>query len=557
MSVVRFAEVVRGAPRRTRWSRGDEVGVFAVAFAVRLCVVLTSGGLQGNYGYDASVYYAAADGLVHGRLPYRDFVLLHPPGIVLALAPFAWIGRLTTDHSGFIVANLGFTALGAINAVLVVRLAKRLGLGRWAALIGGCFYALWFGSVQAEYLARLEPLGNLFVLCGLLAYFASQRSGHRYASIACGLALGAAASVKIWYAVPLVVVLGWHLVERRPKRDALLAAGGAVAALVVINAAFFISAPGAMWRMVISEQVGRPQDANSTMTRLSDLTGVSRLLPHLQHPALWGLLAVIAAVFGCASALAWTVTKARLPVALAAVQLAVLLVAPSWFGFYADYLAPALALTIASAAGALAARDVARAANRWLRVARLAWLPVAAASAATMLIFTAGLSHAVAPFPGTVLAADVAHVRCVASDSPMALIELDALSRDYQDGCRVWVDVTGQTYAPHFAAFNAHGSPLPRRANPRWQNDLRSYLMSGNAIVIIRPAGTGLSTTTTAAIEKGGILATDDGVVVYRTPVLSSQTRHAPEPTTAHAPARERDHDDPDGHGADHDHDPD
>ncbi len=34
-------------------------------------------------GYDDGVYLGAAIRFVNGVLPYRDFALLHPPGIVL------------------------------------------------------------------------------------------------------------------------------------------------------------------------------------------------------------------------------------------------------------------------------------------------------------------------------------------------------------------------------------------------------------------------------------------------------------------------------------------
>jgi alpha-1,2-mannosyltransferase len=526
-------------PRFGAARRLDHTAVFALALSARLCVVFTSGGLQGNYGYDASVYYAAADGLVHGRLPYRDFVLLHPPGIMLALAPFAWIGRLTTDHTGFIAANLGFSLLGALNAVLVVRVAGQLSLGRRAALLGGCCYALWFGSVQAEYLARLEPLGDFLLLSALSAYLASARSRHRYAALACGAMLGAATSVKIWWAVPLLVVLGWHLVDRRPRRDLLLAAAGAVASLIVVNVAFFIAAPAAMWRMVVAEQLGRQPDSNSTLTRLASLTDVNRVGPHLHRAILIAVLAVVAIGYLAACALAWTVVSARIVVALATAQLGVLLAAPSWFAFYADYLAPALALTIAAAAGSLGARaSVATRRGTHRRLAISVWLPLAAVGAVTAGVFIGGHNHAVQPFPGPVLAHDVSRVRCVESDSPMALIELDALSRDFSHGCHVWVDVTGLTYAPQLAARNAEGARLPRRANGRWQSDLRAYLTSGNAIVIVRAAGTGLSPATTAAIERGGVLAADDGVVVYRSPNRSRHRPHAS--STAHAKSRHR-----------------
>ena len=117
------------------------VAVAATAFAVRLLMVLHGAGLGGMLSYDDGVYYSAATSLSWGRLPYRDFLLLHPPGIVVALAPFAAFGRLTSDLLGFEVARVGWMLIGALNAGLVVVAARRFGLV--AAGAAGLFYALW------------------------------------------------------------------------------------------------------------------------------------------------------------------------------------------------------------------------------------------------------------------------------------------------------------------------------------------------------------------------------------------------------------------------------
>ena len=113
-----------------RWAALDVVAVFGVALALRLGMVLYShGGMWGNFGYDGSVYYAAADALTFGRMPYQDFVLLHPPGLMLVLVPFALLGRLVGDHAGFVAATCACEVLGAINAVLVVLVSRRAGAG--------------------------------------------------------------------------------------------------------------------------------------------------------------------------------------------------------------------------------------------------------------------------------------------------------------------------------------------------------------------------------------------------------------------------------------------
>ena len=500
-------------PRRSPSPVAGEVVVFVLAVAARLVVVVTSGGFGGNYGYDAGVYYAAGDALVHGRVPYRDFVLLHPPGLMLVLAPFGWLGRVTSDHAGFVTASLAFSALGAVNAVLVVRVARTMGVASWPALLGGGFYALWYGAIRAEYLPRLEPLGNFLLLAGLLALLTAARSGRRWPAVAGGFALGAAASVKIWWVVPMLLVVAWRLgVDRRRPRTAALPVAGAAAALVLVNGPFLLLSRGQMWQMVVAQQLGRARDRNSVASRLAQLSGLDHSPRPLPRPAELALLAVVGAVALAVCWLAWRLPAARLVVVLAVVQVGVLVSAPSWFSFYTDYLAPAAALTLA--AGAYGAQRAA--AGRWRldRAVRLAWAPVAVAALETALLVVSGRSNVVAPFPRAPLARAVADTRCLMSDSAMALIQLNALSRDLAHGCQNWVDVTGRTYGPDKPA-----SPgVPRRANARWQADLRAYLLSGDAVIIVRAAGTGLSAATTAAVRQGGVLASAGGHAVYRTP---------------------------------------
>ena len=61
--------------------------IAVAAFVIRLVPVLLTGGLHGIIDYDDSVYMGAALAFVDGRIPYRDFALLHPPGIVYAAHP--------------------------------------------------------------------------------------------------------------------------------------------------------------------------------------------------------------------------------------------------------------------------------------------------------------------------------------------------------------------------------------------------------------------------------------------------------------------------------------
>jgi hypothetical protein len=130
------------------------IALAAIAFAFRLVPVLRGGGLFGLGNYDDGVYYAAATGLVHGRLPYQDFLVLHPPGMPLLLAPFALGAQLTSDSYGFAAARLAWMLLGAVNALLIWRILRPIGLV--AALFGGLGYAVFYRAVYADKSTLLE-----------------------------------------------------------------------------------------------------------------------------------------------------------------------------------------------------------------------------------------------------------------------------------------------------------------------------------------------------------------------------------------------------------------
>src|ERR1700710_555200 len=176
------------------WPLLAMVGVLALV--VRMVPVLLGGGRTSCGRYDDGVYYAAADALTFGRMPYRDFVLLHPPGIALVLAPFALLGRLTTDPIGMAAARAAFMAIGAGNAMLVAAVCLRW--GRRAAITGGVLYACWGSAIYAEQSTMLEPLGNTALLIALLLLVHPTRVAGARAELLAGGALGLAATLKIW-----------------------------------------------------------------------------------------------------------------------------------------------------------------------------------------------------------------------------------------------------------------------------------------------------------------------------------------------------------------------
>ena len=482
--------------------------MFVVAFLARMVPLFRGGGLRGNMGYDAGVYYAAGDGLVHGRLPYRDFTLLHPPGLMLALAPFAVLGRFTSDHAGFMVACVTFTALGSLNATLVVAIARRLGLSLSAALCGGLVAALWVGSVRAEYLTRLEPLGNFFVLVALYGWARARREPRARWFVIIGVASGAATSVKIWYVVPMIVVIGWVIAFTRSRRTLALTLGAAALMMIAINGVFFLLAPVQMWQMVVASQLGRTRISSSPLTRFEQASSVA--VWHHAFPlvptalvAAFVLIAFVGFLFP-----ARTQPGGRTLVVLVCVQAVLLVCTPPWFSFYSDYLTPAVALVVATAVAGIQASP--RLHRAQLRRSKLTDRIALSAGALAVLAAIGPLigQRSGTPFPGRPLPASVRTSSCVIADSPMALIELNALSRSFAPGCHNWVDVTGRTYG-------ADKRGVPRQRNARWQKDLTHYLLSGDAFIMIR-SGTGYSASTTAYLKHRPILARDGMYTIYR-----------------------------------------
>lgn len=465
--------------------------IVVVAFAARLLPVLRGGGLSGILAYDDGVYFSAAESFVFGRLPYRDFLLLHPPGIVLALSPFALLARLTTDVTGFAAARLAFMALGALNAALVYRVARRA--GPVAGPAAGLFYAVWGPAVSAEQTTLLEPLVNLGLLSGLLL-LGDQSSTSRRRMLAAGAVLGLATAVKLWAVVPLAVLLVWLLVRRRP-RDAATFALGSAAAAAAVCLPFFVMAPERMFRLLVLDQLGRATNGVAVVSRLAGITDASHMARLLGGSA--GLMtALLSSAAVVAVALAtWLHPRARLWCALLVVQATLLLAGPLYFTHYAAYVAPALALVVGAVVG-----------RGWLalraRAPALRPLAVGAAALAAYALLAATLQHpAGRPRPDEAVRAAVVDARCVAGDTPSTLVTADLLGHDLRNDCTVLVDPTGLAYNQDDGDL-APGSTLEaRRADPEWQHRLRRYFAASDAVILQDGNPDGLSAATLRSLD--------------------------------------------------------
>ena len=152
--------------RRPAWLISVALTVFAVRLTARLVPVLRGGGLFGLDTYDDSVHYASALALAHGVLPYRDFLLLHPPGVVVALWPFAFFGAATNDSWGFAAARFGWILMGSTTAALIVVVLR--GAGLLASWSGALLTPRNSPAVRSERTTMLEGLTSALLVMALL-----------------------------------------------------------------------------------------------------------------------------------------------------------------------------------------------------------------------------------------------------------------------------------------------------------------------------------------------------------------------------------------------------
>ena len=463
--------------------------IAAVALAARLTPVLRGGGLRGVLAYDDGVYYSASDALLSGRLPYRDYLLLHPPGITLVLAPFAALGRLTSDPVGFAAARLAFMGLGAVSAVLVWWVARRV--TPRAGLAAGLFYAVWQPACAAERTTLLEPLVILGVLASL-ALLAPGASRRRVA--AAGMVLGLEVAVKAWAVVPFVVLTLW-LLRRRGRRTALTYAGSGATAAAVVCLPFLLAAGAAMLRMVILDQLGRPNNGVSPLSRLANITALQPSPAPVSH--LLGIITML--VVGAAGVavclLATRRPETRLWAALLGAELGLLLVAPSYFGHYGTFVAVPLAL-LAGAGADAAATWAAGWAPGWSAVVPVAGLALLLMASVHVVTQPEGRRVPVATVDSA-----LAGAHCVAADSAAALVLADVLTRDLRDHCLVVVDVTGLTYDQDRGDLPSGRTPSARRQDHEWQRSVDHYLSAADAVVLDQWRSDGLDARELARLE--------------------------------------------------------
>lgn len=453
MGMTMLGTTYRGGQRdrRSRIASGGAVGIpVAIAVGMAIYVLSQPHALLGVDGVDDGVYFGAAVRFVHGVLPYRDFVLLHPPGIATILAPVALLSDLVGTRVGLGIARVLTEAVAVANVALVWGMLRRY--GNWAAGIGAVVLAIFPLGVAATNTLTLEPY---FVLCCLVgASIALSDLAHRPAWLAvAGAWFALGVDVKVWAVVPFAVALCTLVSARLRGLGAFL--GGFCVALAVLIGPFVAAAPSAFVHDVVRTQYDRATATvgPSLSTRLLDLTGVTGFLSSGGTERAAEVVAVVLGVVALGALVVGRRRIGRMEVfafgAWVAMTLAVL--ATAEFYEYYTYAASAFgALALGCAVGLCyrpprrSVRIVAPRPRPWI-VAVLVLLVAAGVAYVTAgdVRFARAFVAASEPFdPARAIDAVIPKGACVVSDQTSLLIDANRMVPE-ASGCPAVVDPFG------------------------------------------------------------------------------------------------------------------
>jgi hypothetical protein len=320
----------------TREGARRAIGLIGVgALTLRLFPLLLPGGPLGYViNYDEGIYFSASALLTGGALPYRDIFFVHPPGMLVLLAPITLWARLGHVAAAFAATRYLTALVGALNAVLAGGIALRA-FGPLAGLSAAFLYATFPEAVREERGPFLEPVLNLVCLAMASAWLRSRSAGGQTVA---GLLGGLALSVKSWGVIWLVAAL-----VTSPRDRRLASAGslvlGVVLSLVVLVLPLALAAGGNFLPQVVGFHLARgPQGVAEMVGRLWDMTR--------RHP-LTSVLALIGSTLSIRHLRRGDEAEhrtARFFAIVLALTVASFLVAPIYFHRYASFLAPSAAV---------------------------------------------------------------------------------------------------------------------------------------------------------------------------------------------------------------------
>ena len=422
-----------------------------LAVGLRLYNLTRPGYLFGVSEYDDGTDFGSAVRLVHGALPYRDFIMVQPPGITLILFPIALATKAAGTVTGMAVARV-VTALASAAAVPVAGLLTRH-RGPFAALVTCGVLAIYPDSILAARTVLLEPWLVLFCLLGALAVFDGDRIAGDRRLLFGGVLFGFAGAVKVWAILPVAVIL--VLTARQPRRAAAYAAG-VVLGFCVPVLPFALTAPSTFYRSVIVAQLVRYDIVRVPQGyRLQQMLGLVHT-SQLATPPLVIISVVVVLIIAAVTVLGSRLAHSPPPAldwfatGTCALVVAAFLWPADFYYHYAGFLAPFLALVLALPLARLLAALPAGGTRRWLALLRPVATVTAAAAVVVLVVFQVTAEyHEYSGVPASEIDAAKRLIppgACVATDQVSYTIAIDRFVSSVPR-CSQMIDGLGTDYA--------------------------------------------------------------------------------------------------------------
>jgi hypothetical protein len=305
-----------------------------LAFLFRLPDVIVSDMDEGTYLYAGKL-------VTEGLLPYRDFLLAHPPLLVFLAA--GWERLFGFDVMLARGAYLSLTLLSTIPLYVLGRVLTRSRAAGLFSVVAYMSGMLLLGNMGRT--VRLEPMMNAFLIAGF-ACCLLRRDSVPFRGVA-GVLFAAAILVKLVAVVPISLLMVGELIWIAPHRRLIRAwapmlAGGAV---ILLPAAMALLLTPNFLDDVLRSQVDRP-----------GLPLQARLFYLVQDSTRYPLIPLALA------AATWFVVRARdirlkiISLVALAGTAALMLLFKTFFGYYLVQLLPFLALVAAVVGSAVARR---------------------------------------------------------------------------------------------------------------------------------------------------------------------------------------------------------
>lgn len=239
-------------------TRAALLAIALAGLALRLLGLYGSGGpIAAPTSYDDGVYFSASALFVRGTLPYRDFVFVHPPGLLYFLATTSWWPE---PAAAFTAARVLAGFVGAANILLLGAIVMRTA-GPLAGVVAAGLYAIYPDAVIAERSPYLEPVLNLFCLASTFLWLRHDFSSHngKPRPFLSGLLMGAACAVKLWGGIWVIAAIV-ATSRGRFRSDVPRFIAGACTTGLLLLGPLVLAAPRAFLEQVLIFQVSRPPD---------------------------------------------------------------------------------------------------------------------------------------------------------------------------------------------------------------------------------------------------------------------------------------------------------